>query len=511
MFKKNKSKSNKISLSELVWIGFSFTASGVTFTSAFAGIISNSNTGIGWWIFLVILLGALFIGATSWAFKKCSSFYKNDSNGGAYIYVRSSYGRFWGWIIGFIQYVTLPTSLIVCIIALVDQDIGYLIPQSTPLIGNGDRYQHLFLNIIGILIFSFASLIIYFGLKWLKVCINISSILQWMSSLIIICCGIYIFIGNGFNNFSLHISDDKMNHFNILNFNNAEITFIYFFVGFETYACMSKNLKNPEKNIGKAIMWVLFLVTMFYMIVTFIFIGAIGVEYFANNSTQSGIKYGANPSLFVASKALGVTGVIIIVVSIFATKLNSIIQSSLYSGTMLEPLAIEGYISPKISKLRKNIPFSASLTNTIITILISFVILVIPNFFISDIDFSNAVAFSSLFSVIIYISVVLCALKLYLNKKIKLNIFEIIIFMIALIALSWLVVSYFLNLFIQIFRNVLLVVNLCQLILLIVLTSFSIIWYYSYYNPIYKKRLLENPELQIKLNKQFSFNEMIVN
>lgn len=31
---------------------------------------------------------------------------------GAYIYVRATFGRFWGWIIGFMQYIILPSTVI---------------------------------------------------------------------------------------------------------------------------------------------------------------------------------------------------------------------------------------------------------------------------------------------------------------------------------------------------------------------------------------------------------------
>ncbi|WP_342217803.1 hypothetical protein [Spiroplasma endosymbiont of Amphimallon solstitiale] len=37
---------------------------------------------------------------------------------GAYIYVRATFGRFWGWIIGFMQYIILPSTVIGGIISM---------------------------------------------------------------------------------------------------------------------------------------------------------------------------------------------------------------------------------------------------------------------------------------------------------------------------------------------------------------------------------------------------------
>lgn len=37
---------------------------------------------------------------------------------GAYIYVRATFGRFWGWITGFMQYIILPSTVIGGIISM---------------------------------------------------------------------------------------------------------------------------------------------------------------------------------------------------------------------------------------------------------------------------------------------------------------------------------------------------------------------------------------------------------
>ncbi len=496
----NLQNSKKMGFKELLWVGFTYTASGVTFTSAFAGIVSNEQSGVGWWIFLVIVASAIFMGTTSWAFKKCSKYF-SYSNGGAYVYVRSAFGRFWGWMIGFVQYLAIPTSIIVSIIVLIDQNIGYLIPANVPLIGQGQKFQHLILNLISIIIFFTSSFAIYFGLKGLRIGINFAAILQFASTLVIIGCAIYLFALNGISNLT---STGHNNHLGFINFNKAEITFIYFFVGFETYATIGKNLKNPQKNLGKAIMTILALVTIFYLVVTFIFIGALGIDAFKNNSVDSGINTGNNPSLSIAIKAMGITGTVIIVISIFATKLNSMIQSSLYSGAMLEPLAIEGYISNNVAKMRKdNIPFRASFFNTLITFSLATLFIIIPNLFGKDIDFSTAVGFSSFFSIMIYIGVVLSVFKFKMQKILKLNIYEYIAMFISLISLTWISMVYFVELFVAIIQKDNLVINVVQLALLIFLTAFAVFWYYVYYNPKYKERLRSNANIQLELDRIF--------
>ena len=90
---------------------------------------------------------------------------------------------------------------------------------------------------------------------------------------------------------------------------------------------------------------------------------------------------------------------------------------------MIEPLAIEGYVSPKVAKLGKdNISYRSSFANTVITLILCFFILIVPNFFGSDIDFSAAVGFSSFFTVVIYVAVILTVFKLFYLKYIKLKV-----------------------------------------------------------------------------------------
>jgi len=55
-------------------------------------------------------------------------------------------------------------------------------------------------------------------------------------------------------------------------------------------------------------------------------------------------------------------------------KANSQMQNALYGGAILEPLAVEGYISPKYKDLNKDrIPYRAVILNLIVALVFSFV------------------------------------------------------------------------------------------------------------------------------------------
>jgi amino acid transporter len=44
----------------------------------------------------------------AYAFAKLSRYHKQDNNGGAYIFARSSFGRFVGFLVLFLNYIIMP-------------------------------------------------------------------------------------------------------------------------------------------------------------------------------------------------------------------------------------------------------------------------------------------------------------------------------------------------------------------------------------------------------------------
>jgi amino acid transporter len=60
-------------------------------------------------------------------------------------------------------------------------------------------------------------------------------------------------------------------------------------------------------------------------------------------------------------------GPILIIVSSIALKINAAMQNSLYGGTALQPLCVEGYFPESLGKLNKDgLPTKASTVNLVI-------------------------------------------------------------------------------------------------------------------------------------------------
>ncbi|MGL5268863.1 MAG: APC family permease [Spiroplasma sp.] len=521
-FKKIKTKSSeKLSLSEIVWFGFNYTVS-VSFTAVFAALLySQVGSNLGTHMIWIFLIEGLIAGTCAWAFARLSRVHPS-SNGAAYIYTRSTYGRFWGWLIAFVQYSTLPVIITAQIISMIR--INFNNPNLEFLYANWGVWTNFGLDLIGILLYVLISGILFLGMKACKIFINISGYIKWVTTLLLVIAVITLFIMSGTSNYKTIIANQKLT---ASSFSEAFTACFFFFLGFETYSTIGKNVQNPQKNISRSIIIVMSMATLFYVLVTILMIGAISGHFTDNPNLQIFDILGKK----LNAEWLGIIGVLIMVICTISLKANSQMQNALYGGTILEPLALEGYIAPKYKELSKDkIPYRAARLNLIISLIFAFVWLVIPDLIqaISDgakgltkpstvINFDKVTSEVSLIMIIIYICVITIALKLSWEKKLRHNKFEFFIWSIALIFLVWQFVMWFVNLGFSFKLAVIdmksvdaaknsagvinLVSNIVQLIYLILVFLFAICWYCLYYQPKLRVRLIN--KTQEKYDQEF--------
>lgn len=522
-FKKSGVKSSdKLSLPEIVWFGFNYTV-GVSFTAVFATLIySEVGANLGTHMIWIFLIEGLIAGTCAWAFARLSRVHPG-SNGAAYIYTRSTYGRFWGWLIAFIQYSTLPVIITAQIVSMIRINF-----TDGALQAHWGVWTNLALDLIGIVAYVLISGILFLGMRAFKRFVNITGYVKWATTLLLIIAVVALFIMSGTSNY-----ERIMDHQNLTasSFSKAFTSCFFFFLGFETYSTIGKNVKNPQKNISRSIVIVMSLATLFYVAVTVLMIGAMS-EFFADNPnlqifTILGKKLNA--------EWFGLLGALIMLICTISLKANSQIQNALYGGAILEPLAIEGYISPKFTQLNKDkMPYRAARLNLIISLAFSFVWLVIPDIVqvISDsakgvskpstvIDFSTMTSEVSLIMIVIYIFVMTIALKLSWQKKLRHNKFEFLIWSAALIFLVWQLVMWFVNLVTGFSTAVAdlraldpaknsggaaaLASNIVQLLYLFGVLTFALIWYRFYYQPKLNVRLVN--KTQAKYDQEFSLQD----
>lgn len=509
----------KLSLKEFIWLGFNYTV-GIGFVGNFA-ILSNVGAvnSIGMhaiWVYLII---GFVAGNCAWAFAKMAKIHNSDANGAAYIYVRTTFGRFWGWFVGFMQYVMLPFIITIQIMMLirgtfsadfVSGDQWYTIHWGA----FGDFY----LDLIGIVVYLAAASIIFFGIKIYKKIAHGTGIIKWATALCLIIAAFALAISNGSSSWNYWTSDGH-SPLSFAGFMNTFTSCFFFFAGFEVFATAGKNINNPEKNIGKGITLIILISTIFYIIVSIIFF--LGYTSFAQNMNVGGWSS-------FHSKILLYGGPIIMIISGFALKINVAMQNALYGGTSLQPLSQEGYISDKLFNLNKDgLPVKASLLNLLITSAMIILWLVIPDLikgfwllshpgqeYKSAFNISTLTTASSALTIFVYMMVLLVVFKLTLTKKLRLNWYEKIIFPVVFAFLALILVWHFYSLIKDTVSaigtpdaNSQIVAMAVEFAFILGSSIFAVVWYALYYLPKYKKRLQKNPELQKELDRAFNFNE----
>lgn len=515
-----KVSNKKLSLKEFIWLGFNYTV-GIGFVGNFA-VLSNidkaNSIGINAiWVFLVI---GFIAGNCAWAFAKMAKIHNSDANGAAYIYVRTSFGRFWGWIVGFMQYVMLPFIITIQILMLIrgafspefvsdGQEAWYTVHW-----GNfGDFY----LDLIGIVIYLAAASAIFFGIKWYKKLAHSTGIIKWVTALFLIVAALVLACMNGSSNWEYWTTKSELS---FAGFMNTFTSCFFFFAGFEVFATAGKNIENPEKNIGKGITLIILISTIFYVIISLIFF--LAYDKFLQNMNMGAWNKFEN-------KVILYGGPIIMIISSLALKINVAMQNALYGGTALQPLSKEGYISDRLFELNDDgIPVKAAILNLIITSVMIILWLVIPDLikgfwlnahpgqnYESAFNISSLTAASSFVTIFIYMMVLIVVLKLAINKQIQLNWYEKIIFPIVFAFLALTLVWHYYSLISDTIiamrkpnaTSAPIVAIIIEVVFILGSFAFAVCWYRWYYLPKYEKRLKENPKLQAELDAAFDFNQ----
>ncbi|WP_258272981.1 amino acid permease [Spiroplasma poulsonii] len=223
------------------------------------------------------------------------------------------------------------------------------------------------------------------------------------------------------------------------------------------------------------------------------------------------------------------------IISALSLKVNVAMQNALYGGTSLQPLSTEGYLPDRLRKLNKDgLPARASILNLVITSLMIFIWLAIPDI-IKGVSLTKEFGFmatpaqamtyqqpfdiwslteaSSAITIFIYAMVIAVTLKLGYQRKIKMLLWEHIAFSIVFIILCFVFVWHYYSLIDNIVSTTgtkhqsAIIGTAIELAFVGFSVSFATIWYFTYYRQKYLRRMKECPELQAKLDAEFEITD----
>lgn len=209
----------------------------------------------------VILFDAILVLSIALCFAEAGGMFKK--NGGPYVYAKEAFGEFVGFEVGFMKWIIGIIAWAAMAAAFV-QALGKVIPS----IANDSLIK----SIIIVVLIGGLGIVNILGVQLSKFLNNIITVGKLLPLIVFVTLGIF-FINKG--NFSVPaatvVSENS-------SFAEAAILMFYAFTGFESIAVAAEDMENPEKNVPKAIIAVMLIVSLFYILVLTVCIGVLGPD-----------------------------------------------------------------------------------------------------------------------------------------------------------------------------------------------------------------------------------------
>ncbi|MPQ43291.1 APC family permease [Clostridium tarantellae] len=272
---------NKLGFLSIVLLGInSIIGSGIfLLPNRAASLMGVASLGVIVFDMLLVISIALCFAEVGGMFSK---------NGGPYVYAKEAFGDFIGFEVGFMKWIISIIAWAAMSVAFVTA-LEKVFPQvSDPTVK----------NIIIVSILVGLGIINILGVNLSKALNNITTLGKLIPLIIFISVGIFFIKGGNFT--PLFPKGEYISG----NFGAAALLIFYAFTGFESIAVAAEDMEKPEKNIPKAIITVMIIVSLIDLLIQGVCIGVLG-----NNLANA-----VTPVADAASVFLGSIGGILVTV-----------------------------------------------------------------------------------------------------------------------------------------------------------------------------------------------------
>jgi amino acid transporter len=321
---------------------------------------------------------------------------KFTRTGGVYVYVKEAFGPFLGFNVGFMRFLAACVALAVQMTALPN-----IINTLTGIIISP------FISAIISIIF----IIVLCGINMISV--RVASIFTSITSWIVLAILIISILSTVFfvnmSNFTVPenlvagagTAAEHMVPTHGLSgaaFASGFLLLFYAFVGFENIGVAAQDMENPTKNIPRAIIIVLCVVTIIYFLLFFGIIGVLGPDAVSsNNSVADGVH-----------KVLGSSGNILISIGSIIALTGIGLAMSFAGPRNLVPLAVDNFLPQNAgANNKRGVPAQSILIMLIVTI----IFIIVANIMSKD-SFQLLVGVATVCRLIQYVAVAIGTFKI---------------------------------------------------------------------------------------------------
>lgn len=304
---------------------------------------------------LVYLIAAIFAAILAVSFAAAAKYV--TKSGAAYAYSKAAFGDKVGFYMGVLRYFSASVAWGVMAVGVVRSTISIFG-------GNSEDFSTVTIGFIVLMIII--TIINLFGQRVLKWVMNLATIGKLAALVLIIIAGVILLITTGASSHLSEVDSITQNGQKIVptltttGFVMAIVSAFYAFTGFESVASGSEDMKNPEKNLPRAI-------PLAILVIAIVYIGVVAVAMMLDPKAIMTTKQ------VVAITAIFKNDILrdIILVGALVSMFGINVASSFNAPRILEAMARENQMSKSLTKRTKNnFPIRTFFISVILAILI---------------------------------------------------------------------------------------------------------------------------------------------
>lgn len=341
---------------------------------------------------IVYFIAAIFASILAISFAAAAKYV--TKSGAAYAYSKAAFGNNVGFYMGILRYFSASVAWGVMAVGVI---------KSTISIFGGNPNETMSVTIGFLILMAVITIINLFGQKVVKYVMNLATIGKLAALVLIIVAGVVLLIVSGASSNLSQVNKITQNGQKIVptltttGFVMAIVSAFYAFTGFESVASGSDDMKNPAKNLPRAI-------PLAIIVIAVIYIGVVAVAMMLDPKALMTTKQVVAIAAIFKNEILGDVILVGALVSMFGIN----VASSFNAPRILEAMARENQFSKALTKRTKNnFPIRTFFISVLLAILI-------PMAF--EYNMVNLITLSAMVRFLGFIVVPLAVIKFYRGK-----------------------------------------------------------------------------------------------
>lgn len=341
---------------------------------------------------IVYFIAAIFASILAISFAAAAKYV--TKSGAAYAYSKAAFGNNVGFYMGILRYFSASVAWGVMAVGVI---------KSTISIFGGNPNETMSVTIGFLILMAVITIINLFGQKVVKYVMNLATIGKLAALVLIIVAGVVLLIVSGASSNLSQVDQITQNGQKIVptltttGFVMAIVSAFYAFTGFESVASGSDDMKNPAKNLPRAI-------PLAIIVIAVIYIGVVAVAMMLDPKALMATKQVVAIAAIFKNEILRDVILVGALVSMFGIN----VASSFNAPRILEAMARENQFSKALTKRTKNnFPIRTFFISVLLAILI-------PMAF--EYNMVNLITLSAMVRFLGFIVVPLAVIKFYRGK-----------------------------------------------------------------------------------------------